>query len=103
MGIYSLYATVPWYHRGYHPVHPVVLPLLLVPGGRVSYMYTPVPVPRRPCTPPTLPYIPYSPCSTVSGSGKVHSSVPWEGGLPREGRVSGRGQGLYLYVGDISV
>mgnify|MGYP006903371019 CR=1 FL=1 len=55
MGIYSLYATVPWYHRGYHPVHPVVLPLLLVPGGEgVLYVYP------RTCTQEAM-YPPYPP------------------------------------------
>ena len=40
MGIYSLYATVPWYHGGYHSVYSMVLPLLLVLyGPRVLYVY----------------------------------------------------------------
>ena len=50
-GIYSLYATVPWYHGGYHSVPYMVLPLLLVLYGLwVSYMYTPVPGPIPPHT-----------------------------------------------------
>ena len=70
MGIYSLYATVPWYHRGYHPVHPVVLPLLLVPGGEgVLYVYP------RTCTQEAM-YPPYPPLYLPLALGPPPGTAP---------------------------
>ena len=53
----GIYATVPGYHGGYHPVPYMVLPLLLVLYGLwVSYMYTPVSGPLTPHTPGATPH-----------------------------------------------
>ena len=93
VGIYSLYATVPWYYRGHHPAPgryrccwysmasgcPICIPPCL---GRYPF---PGPYPHTPYQPPTNPPLPDT--LLILMEYKLEGSAGCRGGI---GRVGGR-------------